>query len=166
MTRNSTAALFAGPRSIAPWGDRSWRVALWGQLVEGGAAPHWIASPTAPVLHAVRPDFVRIDQPCDADVVDSIVMTVALHLGDAAAEGLLLDTHNISLDGDARVLSQWWELAPEVLTELAHIVAGTTRLGLTTVSEFSLITSGVVDSLRELGFDTDVYGLLSARVSR
>lgn len=167
MTRNSTATLFAGPRSISPWDDRNhWRVALWAQLVEGGEAPYWIASPTAPALHAVRPDFVRVDQPCDDDLVASIVMTVALYLGGDEVEGLLLDTHNISIDGDTRVLARWWELAPEVVTALADNVAGSTRLGLTTVSEFSLVTQGVIERLRELGFDTDVYGLLSSHVGR
>ena len=166
MARNSTATLFAGPRSIPPWGDRSWKIALYAQLVEGGESAYWIASPTAAAPHMVRPDFVRVDQPDNDDLVASIVMAVALHLGGAEAEGLLLDTHNISLDGQTRVIAPYWELAPEVLTELARIVSISNRLGLTTVSDFSLVTEGVVDRLRELGFDTDVYGLLSSHVGR
>jgi hypothetical protein len=166
MTRDTTAMLFIGPRSIAPWGDRKWRVSIWAQLVEGSEPPYWSVAKPVPVEHSVASNIVKVDLPCDEDIVSSIVMLVATHLGGDDVTGWLIDTHNLTMDGETRVITPYWELAPDVLDALSSRLSGSVRLGLTTVCESSLVTPGVIAQLRALGFDVDVFGLLSSHVVR
>lgn len=106
-----------------------------------------------------------IEHPGAQFVVDSILMMLSAHLGDAAVEGYLLDSGNISLDGDTRLIAPYWDVsAPSTTGYLAGRMSELVRIGITILEEFSPVDGEVVDSLRRLGFDVDVYGLLSSSV--
>ena len=165
MTRPTTALLSAGPRTAGAWGDRAWRVALTAQLVSGGSADYWIVTPTVPALHSVEPAELPIEQPGAEFVVDSILLMLAAHLGDSAVEGYLLDSGNISLEGETRVIAPYWDVsAPSTAGYLAGRMSELVRIGITVLDELSPASDEVVDVLRQLGFDVDVFGLVSTSV--
>lgn len=161
MTRSTTALLIAGPRSVGPWDDRVWRIALHASLVEGGSAAYWLVTPTLPELHQVVPSEVVLEYPDVMGVVDAVLMMVASHLGGAQVEGLLCDTHNIATDGDVRRIARYWELFADTRSGLVDLLSPYVRLGITVLDDLSLIDSEVVSVLRHLGFDVDVFALSS-----
>lgn len=166
MTRQTTALLTAGPRYTGSFGDRAWRLAICSQLVEGSDPAYWISSPTAPPLHLVEPDIVEVDVPYSEAVVDSILMVLCAHLGDEQIEGLLLDSHLVSIeDGIRRVAPYWAPLADDVRLNLARPLSSYVRVGFTLLDEFSLVNDEVVGRLRALGFDVDVFSLSSSAIS-
>ena len=166
MTRQTTALITAGPRTISPWADRAWRVSVTAQLVEGSDPVYWIVTPTQPALHSVSPDVVEVDGPFTESVVESVLMLLATHLGDEHVEGLLLDSHLVSLDGDVRQIAQFWSpLADDVVVNLSQRLSQTVRIGFTLMDEMTLITENTVRSLRKMGFDVDVFSLTSSAIN-
>lgn len=163
MTRQTTAILTAGPRQVGAWADRAWRLALTSQLVSGGSSDYWIATPTAPALHPVEPAELLVEQPGREFLVDSIIMMLAAHLGDATVEGYLIDSGNIALDDTTRTIAPFWDVsAPSTRMYLARRMSEVVRVGITVLDEFSPVTDEVIDELRSLGFDVDVFGLVSS----
>jgi hypothetical protein len=160
MSRVSTALLTVSPRSISPWGDRSWRVCGSAQLVENSRA-YWLVSPTLPAEHAVAPDVVQIEAPEASAVVDSVLMMLAAWFGDEEVEGYLLETHNIDLVDNRREIQKFWELSDSTVQYLAGRLSNSLRLGVTVLEEFSLMNESVIAALRGLGFDVDVFVLES-----
>jgi hypothetical protein len=165
MTRVSTSLLSAGPRFAGSWGDRAWRLALTAQLVEGSDPAYWIVSPTEPALYRVSPDLVEVDVPHSEAVVDSVILMLAVRLGDENVEGLLLDSHLISLVDGVRTIAPYWApLADDVRSNLAAILSRTIRVGFTQLDEMSLADTSVIVSLRELGLDVDEFTLASSAI--
>ena len=163
MSKVSTVLLSAGPRSIGPWGDRDWRVALSAQLVEGGSVAYWLAAPTEPALHPAAPNALAIETPEHYVVVDSILMLLATHLGDENVEGYLLDTHNVTLVDGMRVVAPFWDItAAESLKFLVSRLTESVRLAFTILDEVRLVDDDVIQTLRVLGFDVEVYSLSSS----
>lgn len=157
MTKVTTALITAGPRTIGPWGDRAWRVALMIQLVEGGSVPYFLPSPTVGALHQVSPLEVEIEAPDDEIVLGSLMMTLALQLGGTTCEEILLETHNISIEQEVRVVAPFWDLSSSTLQSLSNVLASNIRLGVTVLDPQSLATSALISNLRDLGFDVDLY---------
>lgn len=165
MTRLTTALLTVAPRSIAPWGDRLWRVSLTAELVEGGSSAYWLVHPADPAARPVATDVVLISTPLTAGVVESLMLALAAHLGDEQTEGLLLDTHNIELLDGIRHVAPYWELTSSTSALLAQRLASSFRLGVTVLEELTLATADVVARLRGLGFDVDVFTLSDAQLA-
>jgi len=158
MTRFSTALLTIGPKSIAPWGDRAWRVAATAQLVEG-SSPYWIITPTQPAQHPVAPSEIGVPSPHSDSLVDSVLFLLATHFGEHDVEENLLESHNIELGDDGlREVAEFYELSDYNRGFLAKRLSERIRLGLTQLDDLSLIGDEVVEQLRRLGFDLEVFG--------
>lgn len=156
MSRQSTALLTVGPRSIAPWGDRAWRVSGTAQLVEG-STPYWIVTPTLPASHSATPAEVEVVVPHPEAVVASVLMFLAAHFGDEDVEAYLVETHNVTLRDGVREIAPYYELADETVRFLADHLSRTLRLAVTLLDDFSLVDDEVIAELRALGFDVDVF---------
>lgn len=156
MSRETTALLMAGPKTLGPWGDRSWRVSLTAQLVEG-ATPYWIATPTLPEEHPTRPDEIDVVTPNSEAVVESILMMLSAHFGDHDVEVALIDTHNISMDQGMREVARCYELSDEIQKFLAERLSNQVRLGVLRLTSDTLVNAEAVVELRKLGFDVEEY---------
>lgn len=157
MTRVSTALLIIGPKSIPPWADRSWQVAASAQLVEG-SIPYWIVTPTQPAQHPVTPNEIEVTAPHADSVVESILLLLATHFGDEDVAVNLAESHNIELGNDnVRRVAEFYELSDHSRTFIASRLSESVRLGLTQLDDFSLVNDEVVQELRGLGFDVEVY---------
>lgn len=166
MTRQSTALLTAGPRFAGSWGDRVWRLAVCAELVEGSNPAYWRITPTEPALHLVSPNLVEVEVPYSEAVVDSVIMLLATQLGDENIEGLLLDSHLVSIEEEGRKVARYWApLADDVRSNLAGILSRTIRVGLTLLDDMSLVDEQVIEQLRELGLDVDVFSLSSSSLA-
>jgi hypothetical protein len=148
-----------GPRSISPWGDRAWRVAFTAQLVVGGSSAYWIVTATEPASHPSRPNEISIAAPTAENVLDSVILLLAAHAGGDDVERCLVESHNIEVSDQVRVIAPFWDLAPEVTAFLSSRLTPAIRLGVTFLDQPELFTPEVVDGLRSLGFDVDVFGL-------
>jgi hypothetical protein len=165
MTRQTTALITAGPRTISAWGDRAWRVSVTAQLVEGSDPAYWIVTPTQPALHAVSPEVIEVDMPYSESVVESVIMLLATHLGNEQVERLLLESHLVSLDGGVRRIAPYWSpLADDVIVNLSRRLSQSVRIGITIMDELSLVTDETVSVLRDNGFDVDVFSLSSSAI--
>jgi hypothetical protein len=163
MSRQTTAYLTVSPKTIAPWGDRTWRISLASQLVEGGSAAYWITTPTQPAENLVSPDEIVIEQPSKEFLLDSILLMLAAHVGDDQIEGYLIDTQNLTLQDGVRKLAPFWDIsAPEVRAFLARKLSEKVRLGITLLENLSLVNDEVINDLRAYGFDVDVFELTSS----
>ncbi len=162
MSKQSTVLLTAGPRTIAPWGDRVWRVSLTAQLVAANSGDYWIVSPTQPAEFLVSNEVINVESPTSESLVESILMLLAAHLGDAAMEGYLLDTGNVENVEGKRMVAPFWDIsAPETMRYLARKLSETVRLGFTFLAAESLVDQSVIATLRSFGFDVDVFALES-----
>lgn len=161
MTRQTTALLSFSPRTSGPWQDSVYRLTHSIQLVEGGSSAYWLTTPTQPPAHQVYSDVLGIEYPESAYLTSTVILLAALHLGDGIAEEYLLDTHNIDLvdlDGvPTRQLAEFWELEPRVEKFLADLLAPQVRLAVTILDEMNLFTSEVFLSLRDYGFQIEVF---------
>lgn len=157
MTRVSTALLAIGPKSIAPWGDRAWRVSATAQLVEG-TSPYWIVTPTEPAQHPVSTNEVSVASPHIDSLVESILFLLATHFGDEEVETMLSESHNIELDNDGlRVAAEFYELSDHNRAFIAKRLSEQIRLGLTQLDDLSLASTETVKQLRHFGFDVEVF---------
>lgn len=120
---------------------------------------YWIVTPTEPASHPVRPTEISIESPSAENVLDSLVLLLAVHAGGADVEHCLVQSHNIDVIDQVRVIAPFWDLAPEVTGFLTSKLTPTIRLGATLLADPELFTPQVVDGLRKLGFDVDVFGL-------
>jgi hypothetical protein len=158
MSRQSTALLTVGPRSISPWGDRAWRVSGSAQLVQGSGA-YWLVTPTSPAEHIVSPDVVQVEVPYADAVVDSLLLLLGTWFGGDAVEAYLGEVECVHLVDGVRQIAPYWELADETVRFLAAHLSSSVRLGVTILDEFSLVDEAVIAALRGLGFDVDVFVL-------
>lgn len=162
MSKQSTVLLTAGPRTIAPWGDRVWRVSLTAQLVAANSGDYWIVSPTQPAEFPVANEVINVEVPSSEAVVESVLMLLSAHLGDSAVEGYLLDTGNVETVDGKRVVAPFWDVsAPETMRYLARKLSETVRLGFTFLDGESLVDHSTIATLRSFGFDVDVFALES-----
>lgn len=157
MTRVSTALLMIGPKVVGSWADRAWRLSLCAQMVEG-SVPYWIVTPTQPAQHPVSPDEIEVSSPHADSVVESILFLVASHLGDEAVEENLVETHNIEVNNlGHRELARFYELSEHSQSFLANRMSQQVRLGLTQLDDLSLVNDEVIQRLRQLDFDVEVF---------
>ena len=157
MTRSTTATISVSPKHIGLWSDQGlWRIAGQGQLVEGNI-PYWIVTPTQPVQYSVVDTCVVVETPEPETVLDSILIWLSVWFGGNGEEGLLLESHNISIQGGNRCLAPFWDLADSTKLLLAEGMANKVRLAVTTLDQTSLVNEEVVDSLRKLGFDVVLF---------
>lgn len=157
MTRVTTALMFASPRSIGPWGDRAWRLALHASLVEGGAAAYWTATPTTPAQHEVSSSEVEVEMPDMDGVIDATVLLLASHLGDEQVEALLIESHLLSIQDGVRTIARYWELFPDTRAQICELLSAQVRVGITLLEDLCLIDVEVINALRQLGFDVDLF---------
>jgi hypothetical protein len=159
MTRQSTALLTVGPRSVAPWGDTHiWRVSGTAQLVEG-SIPYWIVTPTQPPVHRAMPAEVGVEVPYTEAVVESILLLLALHFGDDDLADYLVEHHNLTIDEDGvRLLAPYPELADDVTQFVASRLSASLRLGFTYLDDLCLVSEDVISVLRDdLNFSVSVF---------
>jgi len=162
MPSFTTSLITAGPKSIAPWGDRKWRIALSAQYVSGSSSDYWLVTPTNPANHAVDGYALTVPQPDHEGVLDSLIYMLAIHLGDDDLEGYLFDHHNIEVADGLRVPVDFWELTESTRQHLGSRLASQFRLAVTVMDEICPVDPAVVRDLRALGFDVDVYTLLES----
>lgn len=160
MPRQSTSLLTIGPRLLSPWADRAWRVSATAQLVSGSSA-YWIVTPTLPAQHSVDPGEIEVAAPYADSVIDSVLFLLAVHFGDEDVERVLVETHNLSLNGRTREPAQFYELADTTRDFIANKMAGVARLGFTRLDDLSLVNDEVFAALLRYGFDVEVYDLTS-----
>mgnify|MGYP007099122287 CR=1 FL=1 len=125
-------------------------------MVEG-STPYWIVTPTLPALHTVSPSEVEVVTPHPEAVVDSVLMFLAAHFGDDDVEAYLVETHNLTVSEGVREIAPYYELADETARFLADHLSQSIRLGVTLLDDLSLVDVSVVERLRGLGFDVDVF---------
>lgn len=158
MSKQTTALLTVGPKSIAPWGDRAWRIALTAQLVAANSGDYWIVTPTEPSAHAVRTSEVMVAVPQQESLIESVVMILAAHLGDEVVEACLRDTHNIEVVDGVRELAPYWDISePRTFDYLTGRLGELVRVGITILDDMSLVSPPVIGDLRLLGFAVDVF---------
>ena len=158
MSKQTTALLTVGPKSIAPWGDRAWRIALTAQLVSANSGDYWIVTPTEPANHVVVPSEVLVEAPQQESLIESIIMLLAAHLGDEDVEACLSETHNMEVTDGVRTIAPYWDLSDKrTFGYLTGRLSQMVRLGITVLDEMSLVTPEVIADLRLLGFDVDVF---------
>jgi hypothetical protein len=158
MSKQTTALLTVGPKSIAPWGDRAWRIALTAQLVSANSGDYWIVTPTEPANHVVVPAEVLVEMPHRDSLIESILMLLAAHLGDEDVEACLIDTHNIEVTEGVRTVAPYWDVSDKRTFEYLTVrLSQLVRLGVTVLDEMSLVSPDVIADLRLLGFDVDVF---------
>lgn len=160
MSRQTTALLFIGPRTLSPWADRAWRVSATAQVVENSGA-YWIVTPTLPSQHRVSPAEVSVHAPFAEAVVDSVLFLLAAHFGDDEVENYLVETHNVSLQGGTRELAPFYELADTTREYLARKMSEVVRLGFTRLDDLSLVNDNVIAALLRYGFDVEIFDLTS-----
>lgn len=158
MSKQTTALLTVGPKSIAPWGDRAWRIALTAQLVSANSGDYWIVTPTEPANHAVLPSEVSVEMPHRDSLIESILMLLAAHLGDEDVEACLIDTHNIEVTDGVRTIAPYWDISDQRTYQyLTGRLSQLVRLGVTVLDDMSLFSPDVIADLRLSGFDVDVF---------
>ena len=158
MSKQTTALLTVGPKSIFPWGDRLWRIALTAQLVSSNSGDYWIVTPTQPANHEVESDAVTVQEPQQECLIESIIMLLATHLGDEDVEACLIETHNLELDESVRKIAPYFDLSDErTFSYLTGRLSELVRLGVTILDDMSLVTEDAITDLRLLGFDVDVF---------
>ena len=145
------------PRTVGSWADRAYRVSHTAQLIEGGSAAYWLVTPTEPAEHRVRPDVIRIENPEPSDVVNSLIMLAAAHVGNGQVEGLLLDTHNIEIVDGVRNVAEFWDVERRTEATLAAALAPQIRMSFTLLDEMNLLTEEVTERLIAYGFDVEVF---------
>lgn len=160
MPRQSTSLLTIGPRLISPWADRAWRVSATAQLVSGSGA-YWIVTPTLPAQHYVNPSEIEVVAPYPDSVIDSVLFLLAVHFGDEDVEKVLIETHNLSLNGRTREPAPFYELADTTREFIANKMSGLVRVAFTRLDDLSLVNEEVVAVLMRYGFDVEVYDLTS-----
>lgn len=160
MSRESTALITIGPRNIAPWGDRVWRVAGTAQLVEG-STPYWIVTPTEPAQYSVSSNSVGIHLPEPESLFESILMFLAAYFGDEDVEACLVETHNVTKSANGREIAPYFELADEVQSYLVGRLSQCLRIAVTRLSDQTLMDRHVCALLRDAGFDVEEYSLVS-----
>lgn len=160
LTRQSTALLTVGPKSISPWNDRAWRISGSFQAVEG-SIPYWIVTPTMPPQYEVSTSTVEVTSPHPEAVVDSILMILGSYFGGEEVSALLRESHNMTDENGVREIAQFYELADETRRLVASLLSQSLRLGLTRLDEFGLVDDQVIHLLREMDFDLDVYSIES-----
>jgi hypothetical protein len=158
LPKQSTAHLLVGPKSIAPWNDRVWRIAATAQLVEG-SIPYWIVTPTQPTQHPVNSSAIEVVSPHPEAVVDSILVLLGAHFGDDDVEDRMLESHNLTVQNGVREIASFYELASDTRAAIASSLCMSVRLGLTRLDDFTLVDDSVIKSLREIGFDVDIFSL-------
>ena len=162
MSKQTTALLTVGPKTIAPWGDRAWRITLTAQLVAANSGDYWIVTPTQPPLNEVKPAELTVEVPHDESLVESVIMLLAAHVGDEDTEACLTETHNIELVNGVRQIAPFWDISDaSTLRYLVGRLSEQVRIGLTVLDEMSLVTETSITQLRDLGFDVDVFVLSS-----
>lgn len=90
------------------------------------------------------------------------MLLLAVHAGGEEVERCLIESHNIEVSDQVRVIAPFWDLAPETMTFLSSQLAPAVRLGVTLLDQPELFTPDVVRGLRKLGFDVDVFGLIES----
>jgi hypothetical protein len=160
MTKQSTALLTVGPRSIPPWNDRLWRIIGTANLVEG-SIPYWIVGQTEQRQYGVSTSYVEVVSPHPEAVVDSILMILGVYFGGNEVGVRLMESHNMTEKNGVRESAPFYELADETRRVVASLLSESLRLGLTRLDEFSLVDYQVFHLLREMGFDLDTYSLES-----
>lgn len=156
LPKQSTALLFVGPKSVAPWNDRVWRIAATAQLVEG-SVPYWIVTPTEPTQHPVTSSGIEVVSPHTEAVVDSLLVLLGAHFGDDEVEGRMVESHNLNVQDGVREIAPFYELASATRAAIASRLCLSVRLGLTRLDDFTLMDDSVIKSLREIGFDLDLF---------
>jgi hypothetical protein len=161
MTRQTTVLLSLSPRNSGMWGDSIYRLSHTAQLVEGGSAAHWLVTATQPAQHLVSPHSLVLETPDSECVVSSVLLLVALHVGDENAEGLLVDTHNVQIDSQnalpVRQVAEFWEIESRVGEQLARMLAPHVRMAVTVLDEMNIFSNDVVSRLRALDFEIEVF---------
>lgn len=132
MSRVTTGLVFVGPRRIAPWGDRAWRVAFTAQCVEGGSQAYWLLS----CPHSATSDGLTF--PISSPDASAAYKALEQLLGFATSAGEL---------GAGEAAKR-----PETRTLSARF-----RIGLVTLDQPSLLDAELIELLEAAEFDVEVF---------
>jgi hypothetical protein len=98
-----------------------------------------------------------VEFPDRETVVSSVVMVAAVWHGGEDVACYLMDTENLSLDGESRSIAPFWELSDEGVAHLSRKLSERVKLGVTLLDEMCLIDAEVIAKLRQLGFFVEVF---------
>jgi hypothetical protein len=157
MSKQTTAVLSIGPLASGSWGDtQPWRVSSHSQLIENGI-PYWLVTPTQPAEHSVGSESLVVEIPDAQSVVQSVLMIAATWHGGDDIVGYLMDHENLTLVGEVRMIAPYWELSDESVCHLSSKLAERVKLGFTLMDDMCLVDAEVIETLRNLGFQVDVF---------
>jgi hypothetical protein len=144
-------------------GNRIWQMSHSMQLVEGGSAAYFVSTSLLPATHDVVPKEVLIYNPHIESVIDSLLMCLAVNVGDDDMQSYLLDTQNVFPDGSNRNVAAYWDISDEeVRPVIVQKLSKQVRLGITKLEKESLIDENVIEVLGLYGFDVDLFELTSS----
>lgn len=158
MTTSSTALLFISPKGAGPFFVPAWRVGTFSELAEGGSnGPYWIIrDPDQP-----GKSYLPLQDLDEDRVVASIALLLAGCIGDSNLEGLLIDTHNLSLEDGRKGFAPFWDLSESDQARIFDKMKGRVRIGINLLDESSLITESVIARLRASQIQVAVFETLS-----
>jgi hypothetical protein len=160
MTTSSSALLFISPKGAGPFFVPAWRIGTFVELAEGGSnGPYWIIRDP----DQTRKSYLPLQDLDEDRVVSSIALLLAGCIGDANLEGLLLDTHNLSLEGDTKDFAPYWDLSDADQVRIFHAVQERVRIGINLLDENSLITESVIARLRAFHIHVTLFAAVSDR---
>lgn len=110
-------------------------------------------------MHPVSNSAIEVVTPYSESVVDSILVFLGAHFGNDEVENLMSESHNMTVEYGVREVAAFYELAIDTRNRIASSLSQSLRLGFTRLDEFSLVDNAVLESLREMGFDIDVFTL-------
>ena len=91
-------------------------------------------------------------------IASSVVLLVTVLLGGDQALSILEESHNITRSKDGEIqIAPYWDLADEVATRLASLIAPVARLGFVTLDETTLASNALFAHLLSLGIRSEAF---------
>lgn len=158
MTTSSTAFVMVGPSGVGSFHDRLWRVnPNSAQLVEGGGNGPYI------LLDSGDQEFSFPIEAWDAGfVMKAVVLLVTLLVGEEQTTGILRETENLIQTERGERVAPFWDIAEDVLPQLTRRLAPLCRIGIVRLESNSILSRGVVDLMRQTGFDVETFENIDA----
>jgi hypothetical protein len=95
--------------------------------------------------------------PDTLSVAESVLMIAAVWHGGDDVLGYLMDTENVRLDGNVRIVAPYWELSDGSISYLSSKLNGRVKFAFTIIDDMCLVDTEVVEALLTLGFHVDVF---------
>jgi len=154
MSKNTTAMIFAGPKSFGSFGDSDgWRIGLTCQVVDGATSGPFLLCSMPGVPEQIIPwQGLNVEAG-----VHAVLMALALFYGDGSVQGSLLDTHNIEIESGVARPARFYEFAPEVEKRLFGGLRKLIKVGVINLAPDSSLSQPMVDYLVRHGISVERF---------